>query len=621
MLSPFIYLFTLLSIIELIYSALISKSAIETCTNDGVSDLICKEKLLLTLSIENAKLSETDYYEAYLNYANDANNQKKTLKYPFKILISKTSVEAFYPGIYIQDFNYHAKERIVKSDIFTCNDKDQNDNPTCGWQYDSNGNKIANSQGFCCKCAFGQIIGMNPNIRGNACELFNFGTGSASAHCLAFDSLWFSGFELKQYQLNYKIGIQVIGKNEADKNYDVESMTLSPSNQISRSESGNIIARAIGDFLPPILPEDFSNSFLLIPSYPKNHIMVLEGILNWMKVRSDQISFDGNDCDRIGASYYAFRTHGGSDRCEIEMNSCLSNQLYDLYESDIVKLSKNKNPQYLLSQDKTKEYSFYSSNSTHKTLSYKLKGTFSSLIQLEIKADDIKYVQNIAKGVIDFVLVSNFEAMSSDGLMVIQVTNIGSVTSMFYLSYECNENILPLVSNVASIAPMKSNQIKKSVNTVSSNKTINECLIEMKNAIGEIVDSLSVQFNTTETESNNNQGGNNNTDGDDSGDDSNNSDLSCKDYCPKVFGFPCFVVHACWWYLARDIIIILILVIIVIVIIKCFTTGFICRCVTKILSPKQVEPKDKANSKKRNKKEKEQINEYNIDYNQDINQI
>lgn len=592
MLTLYLSLFTLNFIKVLISGELISKSTIEICTNDGESELNCKEKIILALSIENGKLSETDYYEVYLNSVNDSNNQKRTLQYPYKILISKTPVVAVYPGTYLQDFNYHAKERVVKSDIFTCNDKDQNENPTCGWQYDDDGNKIPNSQGFCCKCTFGQIIGINPNIRGNACRLFNFGTGSAAAHCLSFDSLWFSGFELKQYQMDYKITIKVIGRNEASSDYEVESMKLSPSNQISKSESGNIIARTIGDFLPSTLPEDYSNSYLLIPSYPKNHIMVREGILNWMKVRYDQTSFDGNECDKIGTSYYAFRTHGGSDRCEIVINSCLANQLYDLYESDIDKITKNENPKYLLSQDKTKQYSFYSFNSTYKTFSYTLKGAFSSLIQLEIKADDIKYVQNIANGAIDFVIISDFEAMSSDGLMIVQVTNIGSVTSLFYLSYECNADIIPLLSDAVSIAPMRSNQIKKSVYTVSTDKTINECLVQLKNAVGDVVDSFSVQFNTTETEPDNNQGGNNNTNGDNA-DDESKKNFTCMDYCTHVFSFPCFVVHGCWWYIAAGILILLLIAIALIFIVKCFTTGFICRCINKILKPKKSKKKKK----------------------------
>ena len=41
-------------------------------------------------------------------------------------------------------------------------------NPTCGWALDGSGNKIYNSQGFCCACTLGQVAGST------------FGTGSVT---------------------------------------------------------------------------------------------------------------------------------------------------------------------------------------------------------------------------------------------------------------------------------------------------------------------------------------------------------------------------------------------------------------------------------------------------------
>jgi hypothetical protein len=68
------------------------------------------------------------------------------------------------------------------------------------------------SQGSCCSCSFEDIIGLSDkNLdRGKLCKAFNLGAGSATAHCLRFDSLWYSAYTISAYQLYYEIEIKVI---------------------------------------------------------------------------------------------------------------------------------------------------------------------------------------------------------------------------------------------------------------------------------------------------------------------------------------------------------------------------------------------------------------------------
>ena len=47
--------------------------------------------------------------------------------------------------------------------------------------------------------------------------------------------------------------------------------------------------------------------------------MVSEGVLNWMLFPKNYFTLDGRECDKIGVSFYAFRTHGGNDRCKMEL--------------------------------------------------------------------------------------------------------------------------------------------------------------------------------------------------------------------------------------------------------------------------------------------------------------
>lgn len=572
--------------------SILGKSTLESCTQESTDDLSCSSKIVLSLTIQNAELENNDFISFTLSNITDSSGQNRVLSNPYKITISKSSVLVNYPCIYLQDFNYHPVEKIIASDIFTCEDGDLSSNPTCGWQKDSDGNKIENSQGFCCKCDFNQIIGIDgsTSIRGNKCKVLNLGINSSTAHCLSFNELWFSAYEINQYSLSYTIKVNIISTQNTS---DIQTLTLTPSNTISTSNDKNILVKIIGDFLPPnSLPPDYSSYYLLTPSYPETHIMVMEGSNYWMMVKNNMFTLDGRECDKIGVSYYAFQTQGGLSRCEISSGSCLNNQIYDLLESDLEGLSKNESPKYLLSQDKTKKWKFYSYNKENKKLSYTLSGNINTLITIELNADNIQYVVNVSTGVIDSLVISNFEAMTKNGLMQIQITNTGKLTATFYISYSCSETILPLSSDEISISPLQSTMINKNVYTSSSYFNMNECNVTLKNSKGEINDEKTIQFNTTEQINNNNQdpthnNSNKNNTNEKDNSSSSKSDLTCSDYCPGFWSFGCFVVHGCWWYFTRTCLVILLIGGAILFIIKGIINGLFCRCMDKISGKKK----------------------------------
>ena len=59
--------------------------------------------------------------------------------------MTKTPVFAIFPLTYLQDFNSKPIERVVPSTVFTCKDGFYSDNPTCGFKYDQNNQKIMDS--------------------------------------------------------------------------------------------------------------------------------------------------------------------------------------------------------------------------------------------------------------------------------------------------------------------------------------------------------------------------------------------------------------------------------------------------------------------------------------------
>jgi len=60
-----------------------------------------------------------------------------------------------------------------------CDDNFYNKDSTCGFQYDNQGSKIFDSQGYCCACSFSQIVGIDKTkfTRGKICETLNLGEG------------------------------------------------------------------------------------------------------------------------------------------------------------------------------------------------------------------------------------------------------------------------------------------------------------------------------------------------------------------------------------------------------------------------------------------------------------
>ena len=246
--KQFIFIFYIYLLKYIYPISILGKSTLESCTQESTDDLSCSSKIVLSLTIQNAELENNDFISFTLSNITDSSGQNRVLSNPYKITISKSSVLVNYPCIYLQDFNYHPVEKIIASDIFTCEDGDLSNNPTCGWQKDSDGNKIENSQGFCCKCDFNQIIGIDgsTSIRGNKCKVLNLGINSSTAHCLSFNELWFSAYEINQYSLSYTIKVNIISTQNTS---DVQTLTLTPSNTISTSNDKNILVKIIGDFL------------------------------------------------------------------------------------------------------------------------------------------------------------------------------------------------------------------------------------------------------------------------------------------------------------------------------------------------------------------------------------
>lgn len=325
--------------------SLLAASQYESCINTGV-DLNCTDKMIVTLSLENSQMNGTESFETVFNSVTAPNSSKTfIIQKPLKVFVQKSQVIARYTIIYKQDFNYRPVETIITTDIFSCSDGAYDNNPNCGWQTDANGNRILNSQGFCCNCQFFEILGLESSQMNRAkdCGNLNIGEGSATASCLRFDELYYGAYQIISQDLYYTINIWIY---EDGNDTALASFVLDPSSTVKTDPGLGCTAEIIGDFYPSQPPPPISSYYLLMPSRPTSNLIVQQGSMAWMLIDPSLITFDGSECNKIGVSYDAFETQ--SSKCTQVVGSCLNNQLYDYYNSDLTYIQEGKTPQYLL---------------------------------------------------------------------------------------------------------------------------------------------------------------------------------------------------------------------------------------------------------------------------------
>ena len=549
--------------------SLLSTSSIEKCINkDPSQNKTCSSKLLLSLTIQNAELQGSDFIETTLSQITDKDGNIQKLSSPIKITFSKSPVKVIYPAIYFQDFNYYPKEKVIPTTSTSCSDKITDTDPTCGWAY-SNGEKIKYSQGFCCSCS---LISFSKNIkRGLKCD--GFLDMSASAHCLVYDQLWYSAYKVDKYKIEYKIEINLIDTRD---NTIISTLELSPQNTINTDDDNNILVKLIGDFLPSdLFPRDLSDKYLLIPTSPEDHLNVKMGILRWMLIDKNKFTLDGNECDKIGVGYFAFHSQG--EKCNIETGSCLNNQIYHLFQSDIEKIQQGKNPEYLLKYDKNHQYSFYANDLNSRSFSYFLKGNINTLITLEINTDVLKFVTNVSSGKIIQIFANNFMAMSDDGYIEIGIKNTGYFIAQYIITYDCDDNIISLSSEEISLKPDEIKYFNKSLYTNSKLGKENKCVVILKNSIGEKIDMKLISFNTTnEIEFNNQNISESNSNKGTFID--KKEEFICSDVCSNVIDFNCYVRNSCWGIMITRLLIIIFSILLLVLFIIYSKKIFSCCC-------------------------------------------
>ncbi|XP_062503762.1 hapless 2-like isoform X2 [Corticium candelabrum] len=498
---------------------------------DGSS---CQQKLVVTVTVRSGQ-GNTEALHADVKSVLDEKEIAKPLKKPFRIFLEKTPVDISYPLVYeksVPSKYYEESRKIGWKGGFRVNECDDNWNsgsPSCKFAYDKDGEKIWASQGYCCVCTNDMSSGAKDwYMRGRkgTCSWFDSRTTS---HCLRFGQLWYNGFRLLPPILDFNITLKILSYEgiKFDPTLRVYKHTWSRPKQIILSPSfphgdttdPRVIGQYLGDLLPSQQFTDLTYRYLFVPSLYdpygsrlngsnklhlnptqfRKHQLVRNGMHDWMLVEKHLVDFSGLTCNRVGMYYEGFAKQPG--KCRRKMNSCNEITLESLWTHDNLLRNARRTGKYFVENfgtySRRYDENFLRDPGSLVSLSLESPAIHQSVIVMDISADDIHFVYNVATGKIVEAYVEDFAALSKDGKLMVNVHNTGQVASDFPVAVDqCSPGIADVPAQTRTI---EANQVLQYVFNVwhhISLATNNSCTVSLQDKTGKKQDSVVVKFTT-----------------------------------------------------------------------------------------------------------------------------
>ena len=519
-------------------ATLLSSSSLEACVQPGASiDMACNRRLVVTLSVQNNQNASESISAASVTSATDSAGNVYDLEETLDIYLAKSTIELRYPLTYLGNFNNKPYEIVRYKDLggrwFSltnpCKDGTDEDG-ACGWMLDPQGNRIQNSNGFCCRCDF-----MHPaesSARGNLqCDFSHIlePDYTQSGHCLRMDPLWYTAFSIGAHSVYYTIDVifhrcsTVAGANSSVPRsctydvarlspvnhgfckdfgrYDATTGTLLPSN-VSACDAWVSLE---GDFAAFEAAPDYSSRLLFMPFLCQDSSKCLNRTLDssdrWMLIEQYKTT-TGSECDKIGVSYSAFNSQGS--KCDIPFGSCLGNQLEDYYQSDLALERQGRVGSYFTKFHKQGGDFIPVIRNDGASMRFVTNRFQKSIVTLMLNADSVKFVQRVCIATIVNASVATFEAMSRSGRLSVTITNSANIRGLVTVIVECSDGIEAVNTQEVTLDSVGTPGATKSLSfllyTSSMAAQLYSCAISLENSLFRVTDVRVVGFNTTATE-------------------------------------------------------------------------------------------------------------------------
>jgi hypothetical protein len=259
-------------------------------------------------------------------------------------------------------------------------------------------------------------------------------------------------------------------------------------------------AELVGDMDPYEGPLELDNYILYIPSKPEGHPMVDDYMNNALLVPREEVSKDGGELDKVGVSFYKFRTQAGTWSVS-QAGDGLHNQLFQKHTSDLQKLIMNPDAEttYLLPGMRDFKDSMDFRPGTPKTLEHKITNIDNSLVTLTMDSAPIKTIATESDGEIVSAILDTYTCFSEDGLLEVTIRNTGSLEADYIVTVtQGTMNLLREIPAQARIlSPLEEAELKFNVWTYWANlATANEYLITLMSPTGKRYDEQWRRFDT-----------------------------------------------------------------------------------------------------------------------------
>ena len=377
---------------------IVGSSVIQDClkTDEGIT---CDQKLIFTNTVSYGLQNDMEIYT--MGTTGD-------LEEAVTLEMSKSRPSYYYPLTYFHTVAYYPHEETISS--FDpdapcnrgCEDSPESDCPTCGW-VTKNQVRVEDSQGFC---------------------------GNGEAHCLQVGEVLFHGYEIGTYHKNYEISIKI----EMIHSSENHIFKLRPDNPFYATKHDNnymlgdfeLEAALIGDQDQYIGVPELDNFILYIPAHPAGNAMVDDYQNNMLLVPREAISKDGTELDKVGVSYHAFRMLGSVASLR-EPGDGLGNQLFHLRNFDVQRLAVDPTVEttYLVHGKRVFKRSMEFMANMDKVLEYRPSHIQHSLVSLKTDNVTLKQIKTESMGIIVNAQAETFSSMTSDGVLNVQIKNVG----------------------------------------------------------------------------------------------------------------------------------------------------------------------------------------------------
>ncbi|KAI4315374.1 hypothetical protein L6164_028190 [Bauhinia variegata] len=446
---------------------IISKSKLEKCEKNSNSDnLNCTKKIVVNMAVPSGSSGgEASIVAEIVEVEENSSSKMQTLRIPPVITVNKSAAYAVYDLTYIRDVPFKPQEYYVKT---------RKCEPDAGSQVV----KICESQSVA-----------HADLSGEC--LHHVETSVSSLKFDIFQIFGFHVFGIGQRTMGFSVRLQVkIGTK-------VSEVVVGPENRTVTSADNFLKVNLVGDFVGYTNIPSFEDFYLVVPRQgnPGQPQDLGRNISLWMLLERVRFTLEGLECNKIGVSYEAF--NGQPNFCSSPFWSCLHNQLWNFWEADLNRISRNQSPLYAV-EGRFERINQHPNAGTH-SFSIGITEVLNTNLVIELSADDVDYVYQRSPGKILSVSIPTFEALTQFGIATVSTKNTGEVEASYGLTFNCSKEVRLMEEQFLIMKPNQVETRSFKIKPATDQAAKYLCAAILKDSDYNEVDRAECQFSTTAT--------------------------------------------------------------------------------------------------------------------------